>query len=206
MSGSAPANFSGSLHKFHPAAAAANKGGQDDGIVSDESISECDEGSSPSQVIIFCASIFFPIRMTSSCIHPQVRTIYQCTWPGCSATTDSCAAIESHVRSLHLGPRQSDEEISDHEEEFYYTEVEEECDEEIVEQQPTALLPPTAEVVESSVAQSQSFYQQHPGWMASSPPTLSHMDMARPPHEGKPVSNTQDFFLKNKKTNLAATL
>ena len=60
MSGSAPANFSGSLHKFHPAAAAANKGGQDDGIVSDESISECDEGSSPSQVIIFCASIFSP--------------------------------------------------------------------------------------------------------------------------------------------------
>lgn len=34
------------------------------------------------------------------------------------------------------------------------------------------------------------YYQQHasipghPGWMASSPPTLSHMDMARPPHEG----------------------
>ena len=94
--------------------------------------------------------------------------------------TDSCAAIESHVRSQHLGPRQIDEEISDHEEEFYYTEVEEECDEELVEQ-PTPL-PLTAEVVESSVAQSQSF--QHPGWMASSPPTLSHMDMARPPHEG----------------------
>lgn len=50
MSGSAPANFSGSLHKFHPGAVAAvaNKIGQDDGIVSDESISECDEG--PSQV------------------------------------------------------------------------------------------------------------------------------------------------------------
>lgn len=52
MSGSAPANFSGSLHKFHPSAAAAVaiKSAQDDGIVSDESISECDEGPSPSQV------------------------------------------------------------------------------------------------------------------------------------------------------------
>ena len=53
MSGSAPANFSGSLHKFHlgaKAAATVAKNGHDDGIVSDESISECDEGSPPSQV------------------------------------------------------------------------------------------------------------------------------------------------------------
>ncbi|KAI9565804.1 hypothetical protein GHT06_009599 [Daphnia sinensis] len=162
MSGSAPANFSGSLYKFHsgPRATAVAKQAQDDGIVSDESISECDEGPSPS----------------------QVRTIYQCTWPGCSTTTDNCEAIESHVRLVHLGPRQIDEEISDHEEEFYYTEVEEEVDEEIADQPPT-ILPPKAEVVESSVAQSQSFQEQHPGWMASSPPTMSHMDMARPPHE-----------------------
>ncbi|EFX76328.1 hypothetical protein DAPPUDRAFT_226110 [Daphnia pulex] len=162
MSGSAPANFSGSLNKFHPGAnrAPVAKNAQDDGIVSDESISECDEGPSPS----------------------QVRTIYQCTWPGCLTTTDNCEAIETHVRSIHLGPRQIDEEISDHEEEFYYTEVEEEGDEEIADQQSTTL-PPMAEVVESSVAQTQSFQQPHPGWMASSPPTLSHMDMARPPHE-----------------------
>lgn len=55
MSGSAPANFSGSLSKFHPTAAATiiAKNGQDDGIVSDESISECDEESSPSQVFFF---------------------------------------------------------------------------------------------------------------------------------------------------------
>lgn len=55
MSGSAPANFSGSLHKFHPGAnrnPVVAKNAQDDGIVSDESISECDEGPSPSQVII----------------------------------------------------------------------------------------------------------------------------------------------------------
>ena len=94
-------------------------------------------------------------------------------------------AIESHVRSIHLGPRQIDEEISDHEEEFYYTEVEEEGDEEIADQQSNIILPPMTEVVESSVAQTQSFQQpQTTGWMASSPPTLSHMDMARPPHEG----------------------
>jgi hypothetical protein len=50
MSGSAPANFSGSLNKFHPGATRAPvaKNAQDDGIVSDESISECDEGPSPS--------------------------------------------------------------------------------------------------------------------------------------------------------------
>jgi hypothetical protein len=186
MSGSAPANFSGSLNKFHPGATRAPvaKNAQDDGIVSDESISECDEGPSPSQVyfnwVCFVISFNYP--------HPssphQVRTIYQCTWPGCLTTTDNCEAIETHVRSIHLGPRQIDEEISDHEEEFYYTEVEEEGDEEIADQQSTTL-PPMAEVVESSVAQTQSFQQPHPGWMASSPPTLSHMDMARPPHEGQ---------------------
>lgn len=78
--------------------------------------------------------------------------------------------------------------MNDHEEEFYYTEVEEEGDEEIGEHMTPTALPPTAEVVESAVpAQSQSFYSANPGWMASSPPTLSHMDMARPPHEGKPV-------------------
>lgn len=79
--------------------------------------------------------------------------------------------------------------MNDHEEEFYYTEVEEEGDEEIV-QHMTAMpgLPATSEtevVVSSVPAQSQmSFYQTNGGWMASSPPTLSHMDMARPPHEG----------------------
>ncbi len=113
-------------------------------------------------------------------------------------------AIESHVRSSHLGPRQIDEEISDHEEEFYYTEVEEEGDEEIADQQSTTL-PPMAEVVESSVAQTQSFQQPNAtGWMASSPPTLSHMDMARPPHEGQLLllpdtrnNEREKIFLKN---------
>ena len=53
----------------------------------------------------------------------------------------------------------SDELPSDHEEEFYYTE----CD-----------------VALQSVVESLS---DDTGLYASSPPTLSHMDMARPPHE-----------------------
>lgn len=41
MSGSAPANYSGSVLKFH----SQQPSGRDDGIASDESISECDEES-----------------------------------------------------------------------------------------------------------------------------------------------------------------
>ncbi|XP_069701966.1 zinc finger protein 395 isoform X2 [Periplaneta americana] len=77
------------------------------------------------------------------------RMVFQCTWPGCLVITTTCAAIEGHVRKVHLGPREAtenDSELSDHEEEFYYTEVE-------------------------------------LGLHTSSPPTLSHRDMARPPHE-----------------------
>lgn len=77
------------------------------------------------------------------------RMVFQCTWPGCLVITTTCAAIEGHVRKMHLGPRKTPEndlELSDHEEEFYYTEVE-------------------------------------LGLHTSSPPTLSHRDMARPPHE-----------------------
>lgn len=77
------------------------------------------------------------------------RMVFQCTWPGCLVITTTCAAIEGHVRKMHLGPRETTEndlELSDHEEEFYYTEVE-------------------------------------LGLHTSSPPTLSHRDMARPPHE-----------------------
>ena len=53
-------------------------------------------------------------------------------------------------------PRQQDSDLSDHEEEFYYTE----CD-----------------VALESISDGMA------GLYASSPPTLSHMDMARPPHE-----------------------
>ena len=33
----------------------------------------------------------------------HVRILYQCTWRGCHATTDSCTEIERHVRQMHLG-------------------------------------------------------------------------------------------------------
>lgn len=107
-------------------------------------------------------------------------------------------------------PRQNDDEISDHEEEFYYTEVEEDVEEDMVEsdrttqsltpgtvatwpsrpatadgsqQHPTAIT--AAYIYGGNMATTNGFTAptSHPGWMASSPPTLSHMDMARPPHE-----------------------
>lgn len=109
-------------------------------------------------------------------------------------------------------PRKDDDEISDHEEEFYYTEVEEDVEEDMLvadhqneestqlaklastwhpsrpatadgqQQQPTTMAAylysnPATVTTNGFTATS------HPGWMASSPPTLSHMDMARPPHE-----------------------
>ncbi|KAF2881365.1 hypothetical protein ILUMI_24808 [Ignelater luminosus] len=76
---------------------------------------------------------------------PLTRIVFQCTWPGCMVTTNSCETIEAHVRSDHLKDR--GDLITDGEEEFYYTEVE---------------------------------VGLHNN---SSPPTMSHRDMARPPHE-----------------------
>ncbi|XP_044726630.1 zinc finger protein 395 [Chrysoperla carnea] len=92
------------------------------------------------------------------------RMIFQCTWPGCLYMTKSCTTIEAHVRNVHLGPRQNEDDLSDHEEEFYYTEVE-------------------------------------LGLHHSSPPTMSHQDMARPPHEDPEY---QRQFVGNLRTNLLA--
>uniref|UniRef100_T1JA62 DUF4772 domain-containing protein n=1 Tax=Strigamia maritima TaxID=126957 RepID=T1JA62_STRMM len=87
----------------------------------------------------------------------STRTAFQCTWPGCKMLATACDLIEKHVRYQHLGRSGSDgAEESDHEEEFYYTEVEVSGD----------------MVIES-----------FDGLHTSSPPTLSHMDMARPPYE-----------------------
>ena len=87
-------------------------------------------------------------------------------------------------------PRQVDEEVSDHEEEFYYTELEEEGDEEVLPVSPTGSNTAASQQEQMQLQlQQQGYYYHagvvsgHPGWMASSPPTLSHMDMARPPHE-----------------------
>ncbi|XP_037074039.1 zinc finger protein 704-like isoform X2 [Pollicipes pollicipes] len=88
----------------------------------------------------------------------STQTVFKCTWPGCKMVTSTCSAIEKHVRNVHLGrpPRQENSDLSDHEEEFYYTEV---------------------DVAMESISDGMA------GLYASSPPTLSHMDMARPPHE-----------------------
>lgn len=36
-------------------------------------------------------------------IQTHLRLRYQCTFPGCSLVTDTCASIEKHVRTAHLG-------------------------------------------------------------------------------------------------------
>jgi len=111
-----------------------------------------------------------------------------------------------------LGPRKDDDEISDHEEEFYYTEVEEDVEEDMLvadhqNEESTQLAklasawhpsrPATADGQQQQPTTMAAYLYSHPatvttngfsatshpGWMASSPPTLSHMDMARPPHE-----------------------
>lgn len=54
-----------------------------------------------------------------------VKTVYQCTWPGCSKIYNTCPGIEKHVRTEHLTVSEdNDSDTSDHEEEFYYTEIE----------------------------------------------------------------------------------
>lgn len=48
------------------------------------------------------------------------RIVFQCTWPSCLKITNTCEAIEAHVRDEHL----KDHVCEDAEEEFYYTEIE----------------------------------------------------------------------------------
>ncbi|XP_076083148.1 zinc finger protein 704-like isoform X1 [Mytilus galloprovincialis] len=54
----------------------------------------------------------------------MTRTMFQCTWKGCGKVHNTESAIEKHVRTNHLGGKDSDSDMSDHEEEFYYTEIE----------------------------------------------------------------------------------
>ncbi|XP_037952620.1 zinc finger protein 395 [Teleopsis dalmanni] len=88
-----------------------------------------------------------------------IRPRFLCTWKGCNFSEHTLQKIERHIRSTHLGkkPRRSADYDSDHEEEFYYTEIEDEADD--LDDDNAKTLSPT------------------------SPPTLSHRDMARPPHE-----------------------
>lgn len=102
------------------------------------------------------------------------KTVFQCTWPGCGKTSSACSTMEKHVRIAHLGPKEKEySDLSDHEEEFYYTEVEMGLD---------------------------SVTDSFANMFTSSPPTLSHMDMARPPYEDpeyqKQVQNSPQKFIR----------
>uniref|UniRef100_A0A2I9LQ02 Zinc finger protein 395 n=1 Tax=Centruroides hentzi TaxID=88313 RepID=A0A2I9LQ02_9SCOR len=98
-------------------------------------------------------------RRDSSTADSQVMTkiVFQCTWPGCAKRYAVCEDVERHVCVTHLGRNRVGE--ADREEEFYYTEIEvENC----------RSVPPSV---------------RGPSIYSSSVPTLSHLDMARPPHE-----------------------
>lgn len=99
------------------------------------------------------------------------RVLYKCMWKECGAKFPTCETVEKHVRVVHLGRNDDseDSESSDHEEEFYYTESEEDEGEEPEMSQ----TPPPPQENEDFA---HNIY-------TSSAPTLSHLDMVRPPHE-----------------------
>lgn len=88
------------------------------------------------------------------------KVVFQCTWPGCTKQYSVCEDIERHVCITHLGRNTVGE--MDHEEEFYYTEI---------------------EIENSNNHHSLSIPIHSQNIYSSSVPTLSHLDMARPPHE-----------------------
>ncbi|CAG0917211.1 unnamed protein product [Notodromas monacha] len=114
------------------------------------------------------------------------RTAYKCTWKGCDFLTLTCSVVENHVKDTHLG-----DEIDDLA--FYYTEID------VPEENFFDVL----HALEDGVGAKQKFVvgsvqerhlaetrdvlrgsgDSYVGFHASSAPTLSHMDMARPPHE-----------------------
>ncbi|KAK8772514.1 hypothetical protein V5799_024243 [Amblyomma americanum] len=97
------------------------------------------------------------------------RVLYKCMWKECGERFSTCKDVERHVRVKHLGrgDESEDSASSDHEEEFYYTESEEEGD--LESDSGSTLLGEHGECAHSIYT--------------SSAPTLSHLDMARPPHE-----------------------
>lgn len=114
----------------------------------------------------------------------STKTVFQCTWPGCGKIISACATMEKHVRTAHLGPSgKENSDLSDHEEEFYYTEIEMGID---------------------SVADAFA------NIFTSSPPTQSHMDMARPPHEDpecqKQVQNSPQKVIRLSPKSVSSTI
>lgn len=84
-------------------------------------------------------------------------TIFQCTWKGCGVTEITVTKIEAHVRTTHLGPKKPRHSFDD-DESLSDSDHEEEFY--------------YTEIEEDELTPS-----------PASPPTLSHRDMARPPHE-----------------------
>lgn len=36
------------------------------------------------------------------CLQPTTRILFRCTWPGCLIETNTCEAMEAHIRNNHL--------------------------------------------------------------------------------------------------------
>ncbi|XP_077017847.1 SLC2A4 regulator isoform X2 [Tamandua tetradactyla] len=76
-----------------------------------------------------------------------VQVMFQCLWKSCGKVLSTAAAIQRHIRLVHLG-RQADPEQSDGEEDFYYTELDVEVDvlthglSTLTPVSPTATMPP----------------------------------------------------------------
>lgn len=79
--------------------------------------------------------------------------MFQCTWPGCGLQFRSHSLISRHVRTVHLGPTEEDDE------DFYYTEI---------------------DVVKTDSSEGS---MSPVSWIGAEAPTWSHLDMARPPTE-----------------------
>ncbi|XP_076361718.1 zinc finger protein 395-like isoform X1 [Tachypleus tridentatus] len=121
------------------------------------------------------------------------QLVFQCTWPGCRRQYDTCKDIEKHVRTLHLRQyKQQGIELNDHEEEFYYTEIEKEID---VENQLSPSPSSETNGIEGLISPLPTIY-------TSMAPTLSHLDMVKPPEENPEFKCQQEQCSKSSPINI----
>ncbi|XP_076349839.1 zinc finger protein 704-like isoform X2 [Tachypleus tridentatus] len=104
----------------------------------------------------------------------KTQVLFQCTWPGCRQLYDTCESIEQHVRTVHLGrTKQQKTDLNDHEEEFYYTEI---------------------EVKKESCSSSPEMDGlEDPLSLTTCTPTISHLDMSKPPEENPELKTQQQY-------------
>ncbi|GBP31219.1 Zinc finger protein 704 [Eumeta japonica] len=126
--------------------------------------------------------------------------MFECTWRGCGFTTNTCASIEGHIRSLHLGTTQRHPEL------WVSLRLEGRpwADPEVAhgfdtrlpatgggprwQGRPAPRRPPPAPrrsltpKKEGESDHEEEFYYTERE-LTAPPPTLSHRDMCRPPHE-----------------------